>query len=132
MATVTYTVNATLVDGQGWHIEVPEIERVTQARNVGEIESMARDLIEIMTGEPADGVELTMTMSLPSEVAGQLREVQRQRLMEQQARAAAAQASRDAALRLKMTGMSVRDVGKVLGISHQRASQLTSGKAEAG
>jgi hypothetical protein len=35
-------------DGRFWLIHVPAVERWTQARNVREIEPMARDLIAIM------------------------------------------------------------------------------------
>lgn len=35
-------------DGEFWHVSVPEIGHVTQARYRGEVEAMARDLIAIM------------------------------------------------------------------------------------
>lgn len=125
MATVSYTVNACRADDV-WHVHVVEIDRVTQARTVDEVEPMARDLVEIMTGE-ADA-ELDVRITLPEPVAERLAEVQRLRGVEAEARTAAARVLRDAALGLKGRSMSVREIGKVLGISHQRASQLTSGK----
>ena len=47
---MTYEVTAE-PDGRFWLIRVPAIGRVTQARNVKEIESMAAELIELATGE---------------------------------------------------------------------------------
>ncbi|GAA1385041.1 hypothetical protein GCM10009613_16780 [Pseudonocardia kongjuensis] len=129
VAAVSYTVNATLVDDEGWrgwHVEVPEIDRATQARTVAEIEVMARDLIEIMTGEDVAGLELDVHLALPAIVSERLAEVNRQRAAEAAARSAAARAAREAALGLKDHGLSVREIGKVLGVSRQRASRLTS------
>lgn len=122
---MSYTVNV-VRDEDAWHVHVVEIDRGTQARTVDEIDPMARDLIEIMTGETADTAELDVRIELPDGVRERLAEVQRQRDIEATARAASARALRDAALGLKGRSMSVREIGKVLGVSHQRASQLTS------
>ncbi len=63
----TYQVTVTR-DGKFWLIHVPAIERWTQARRVSEIRETAQDLIEIMTGEPAETIDLDVTISLPPEV----------------------------------------------------------------
>ena len=54
---VMYEVTAEL-DGRMWLVRVPAIDRVTQARNVGEIQTMASDLIEIMTGEASPEMQI--------------------------------------------------------------------------
>ena len=54
-----YEVTATHDDGY-WQVSVPTIDRVTQARTVDEIEPMAKELIEIMTGD--DDPELTIAV----------------------------------------------------------------------
>ena len=45
-----YTV-ITTPDGSAWGIKVPQVERVTMAANLKEVDAIATDLIEIMTGE---------------------------------------------------------------------------------
>ena len=45
-------------DGQFWHVRVPEVERSTQARDLHEVEAMARDLIAVMEDVPADSFAL--------------------------------------------------------------------------
>lgn len=48
-------------DGDVWRIRVPEVARTTQARTLDEVEPMARDLIAIMDGIPADSFSLDVT-----------------------------------------------------------------------
>lgn len=49
-------------DGKFWLIHVSGLDRWTQARTYGEIESMARDLIAIVNGVPEDSFELTISI----------------------------------------------------------------------
>lgn len=122
---MSYTVNVER-DGEFWHVHVIEIDRVTQARTIAEVETMARDLIDIMTDGRDVDADLDVHIDLPGDATAHLAEVERLRGVEADARAAAARELREAALGLKSHGLSVRDLGRVLGVSHQRASQLTS------
>ena len=112
--------------GRFWHVEVPEIDRVTQARTLSEVDDMARDLISIMTGVESSSVELDVRIQLPDSVRAHLSEVERARYIEAEARSRAATELRAAAAELRNAGLSVRELGAVLGVSYQRASQLTS------
>lgn len=123
MSTYTALVSR---DGRFWHVEVPEIDRVTQARNLNEVDPMARDLVAIMTGAELDSFELDIRIQLPDSVRDHLSEVERARDAEAEARSHAATELRAAAAELKNAGLSVRELGSVLGVSYQRASQLTS------
>ena len=87
---------------------------------------MARDLIAIMTGLEPGSVDLDVRIQLPDSVRAHLSEVERARDAEAQARSHAANELRAAATQLKSAGLSVRELGAVLGISYQRASQLTN------
>lgn len=129
MANVTaYSAHATR-DGGFWLVHVPTVERYTQARSVDEIEPMARDLVAVMTGRAPDGIDVDVTVELPDSVQDKLARVERAREAELEARAEAAAQLRSAALELKRTGMSVRELGRVLHVSYQRASQLTASAA---
>lgn len=123
MSTYTAVVSR---NGRFWHVEVPEIDRVTQARNINEVDDMARDLIAIMAGVEPDSFELDVRIQLPDSVRAHLSEVERARGAEAEARSHAATELRAAAAELKNAGLSVRELGAVLGISYQRASQLTN------
>lgn len=49
-------------DGPWWMVELPELDGLTQARNVDEIESMAREFIAVTTG--IDPSELSIRVRL--------------------------------------------------------------------
>lgn len=122
----TYEVHATLV-GTAWHIAVPTIDRVTQARHTREIRDMAVDLIEVMTGESSPDVDIHFI--LPGDTDAHLREAERLRAAESEARRAAASEIRLAASLMRDQGLALRDIGTVLGVSHQRVAQLLDKRA---
>lgn len=107
-------------DGPYWNVRVPAIQRSTQARSLQEVDAMAKDLVEIMT-EEKDPV-LDVRLHIPQEAQeavelhAQSKELARRALESQ----------RKAARSLHLTGMSYRDIGKILGISYQRAHQLAT------
>jgi predicted RNase H-like HicB family nuclease len=101
-----------------WIVTVPKIGAVTQARTINELNTMTKDLIEITTDDK--DFDISFDYDLPSEVAEAV-ELKRQ-AVELEARAMATQII--AAKKLHELGVSLRDIGKLLGISHQRAHQL--------
>lgn len=113
-------------DGRFWLIHVPEIDRATQARSLAEIEPMARDLIVIMESVEPDSFELDVTITMPGDVAQHLERADVLRAEEARARAEAEAEVRAAAVTLKEAGIPLRDLGKLLGVSYQRAHQLVS------
>ncbi|MBW4032549.1 MAG: hypothetical protein HIU88_07775 [Acidobacteria bacterium] len=113
--------------GRFWYVEIPALDGATQARNLSEIDEMAKDYIAEATGTPADRIELTVTIELPAEVQAHLAAASALRDEAAHARSRAAEESRAAARALKSQGLTVREVGAALGISHQRAQQLVSG-----
>lgn len=111
-------------EGKWWVVTVLELEsgRVTQARRLDQVDEVVRSLVRLMTGEEADAVHLEVI--LPEDLTG---EVDRAREMreraEREARESAALA-RSAARKLAESGMTARDIGKILGVSFQRAAQF--------
>lgn len=122
--SATYTVQASR-DGKFWFLEVPQIDRATQARHTQEIDEMVRDLIAIHAGVAPDSFELSVEYRLPPEVVEARAEAERLRKLAEESNSAAAAKSREAARLLRSEGLTVRDIGAVLGVSHQRAQQLT-------
>ena len=121
----TYTAQATRTESV-WLVYVPEVDRTTQARKVAEIEPMARDLVAVMRNVAPDSFELRTEIELPAGVRAHLDAVEQARAEEDDARRRAAAELRAAAAELKDAGLTVREIGALLGMSYQRASQLTA------
>lgn len=112
-------------DGKSWLIHVPGVERYTQARSLHEVDAMARDLIAIMKSLDPESFDLDVVVKVPASALAHLAESQRSRELATQANAAAASELRSAVRDLvDGAGFTVRDVGRLLGVSHQRVHQL--------
>ncbi|WEV58668.1 hypothetical protein OZX67_07675 [Bifidobacterium sp. ESL0728] len=107
-----------------WILTIPGVG-VTQARTLSEVDAMARDYIEIMTGD--QNFAMTKEMKFPEEVEAHLEAMKRYREQSKEANTLAAQESRKAAKGLRQVGLTLRQIGQALGISYQRASQLING-----
>ena len=108
-----------------WLVHIDQIDRTTQARNLAEAEPMARDLIAIMLDVPADSFEVSLEVVLPKQVQEELASAEHFREAASHAQSEAAAAVRSAARGLAAAGLTVRDIGRALGVSYQRAHQLT-------
>ena len=127
MTTTTRdTYRATVTrDGRFWLIRIPRVG-ATQARHLAEVDTMARDLVSVMTGASPDTFDLDVQVRLPADTQARLRRMQALRNQSARANAEAAEEARAAARSLHDAGLSLRDVGAALGVSHQRAHQLVS------
>lgn len=121
----TYTAKATR-DGKWWSVEVLELGVFTQARRLDQVEFMARDAIALLLDVPPDSFEVTVVPEVPAKVQAILDEVRESRAAAEHASEVASMKAREAARILHDEGMPLRDVGRVLGVSHQRAHQLVS------
>jgi hypothetical protein len=125
VTTVTYhaVVNRS---SKFWAVYVPEIDRWTQARHLRELDAMTEDLIEVMTGAQAGSFTVDYDIQLPESVQQHLAQAERLRSESANAQAEAAAQVRAAARELHDNGLPLRDVGRILGVSYQRAHQLVS------
>ncbi len=115
-------------EGKWWMVHVPELDALTQARRLGEVESMARSLIAITLDAAPDSFAIAVEL----EAVEDIRLSERlDRLHADQAAAAAAEDKarneiRALARDLAERGVTVRDIGTMLDVSFQRAQQLIS------
>jgi hypothetical protein len=127
-AVKAYTARAHR-EGKWWVVHVPEIDKTTQVRRLDQVDEYVRDLIGLFTNDNPKAVEVRREFDLPGQVTAALAEVQRLRQSAEteaaKARTLVVRTARDLADR----GLSVRDIGTVLGVSFQRAQQLLADAA---
>lgn len=110
--------------GKWWEITVPELGsgRVTQARRLDQVDETVRSLVRLMTGHEPGNV--TVEVQLPEDLRADVDHARTMRERAEREALESAALARVSAKRLAADGLSVRDIGQILGISFQRASQL--------
>ncbi len=112
-------------DGSWWMISVEGVEfGYTQARRLDQVEAVTRDMLGGVLETPADSFDLDVRIVLPVDVQEKVDRVRRLQAAAAKAAAAATAANRATARELAASGMPIRDVGNVMGVSYQRAQQL--------
>lgn len=107
--------------GSWWAISIRELKGVhTQARRLDQVGDMARDAIALMLEVDRGGVEVTVEPEVPAPVADALAA----RRAAREAEHAAEQATAAAVKQLLDEGYTIRDAGRLLGLSPQRISQI--------
>lgn len=118
-------------EGKWWMVAIPAINGLTQARRVAEAELMAREYIAVALDLELDEVEVSIKYDIPVPVGtGDVTEIvdsikaerQQAQVLEQRAN----EDSEQLAKALAAQSVPLRDVGEILGVSHQRAHQLVS------
>ena len=120
----TYRVTAER-EPDWWYVKVEEIGHSTQAKRLDGVEDMARDLIAIVEDVPEDSFDVVLTVGVGAAQAA-LEEALAARAQAEASQRAAHESTRAAALALRQVGMPLRDIGQLLGLTHQRISQLVS------
>lgn len=112
--------------GRWWALRVPELPGVfSQVRRLEQADAMVRDAIAAFLDIATGAIEVSVVVHLPDPLGPQVDEV-----LELRATLAAderryAELSRKVATGLVTEGgLTVRDAGRVLGITHQRVAQL--------
>ncbi|OZD60786.1 HicB family toxin-antitoxin system [Rhodococcus sp. 06-1059B-a] len=126
--STTYKVEVTR-DGKWWMIAIPELDALTQARRIEDIPTMARELIALEAGVALADVAIEQRIELVAggeDLAARVRAIRdrRARLSEEEARVQTDMAR--FAKELAAADVPVRDIGSLLGVAHQRVSQLVN------
>ena len=125
MKRKTYTARCQR-SGDWWAISVPDLRGVhTQARRLEKAEAMVRDAIALFLDVPSDSFDVRIEPVLPRDLQGKVGRARKVRGEAEVLQREAAIASAEVAADLVRTAhLTVRDAGRVLGLSHQRITQL--------
>ena len=121
-----YEVLVTREDGW-WMVHIPTIDGLTQTRRLADAAAEARNYIVV----DQDVAPSTVAVDVISvkvdgrEYAEDLAAVDRARADARRSEAEAARKARALAAQLASADVPVRDIGSALGVSYQRAHQLT-------
>ena len=113
-------------------VAVPELGGLTQARRLDEVERMAREYIAVSTDVPLSkvAVEVTGIEADGQNLLEAKKLVDGLRRRAKDLEALVAELTREVASALTDASVPVRDVSSVLGVSHQRVSQLVQAAAD--
>jgi predicted XRE-type DNA-binding protein len=118
-------------EGRWWMVAIPEIDGLTQARRLSEVETMAREYIALDRNIPLDDVKVetaSIRIEEPAfrEILEAAREIKAKRARAQELEREATQNAQEFAQWLTTYGVPVRDIAELLEISPQRVSQLAN------
>ena len=118
--------------GDWWSVDVPKVDGLfTQARRLDQIPAMVADAGELLTDIPAAEFEVNLDYDFGPAPRREIEEVKQLNAAAQRAVDEASRQSRAVVHDLRQRGLSVREIGVMLGITPSRASQLGKGKATA-
>ena len=125
----TYRVSAQRNERGWWIVRVLDMRHVvTQARRASDVEEAARDVIALLEEVPPDAFDVEVTHHVADELDAEIAEARRLREEADGLVRRSREATADTARKMRDAGLSVREIGALLGIAHQRAQQILAGQ----
>ncbi len=122
----TYTAKVSRDEGW-WVVTVAEVPGLfTQVKRLEQVEPMVRDALGLFPEVESNPAEAVVNVEVQGTIGRLATDVQQVRAEADQAQTAASQITREAARSLAGQGLPYRDIGKLLGVSFQRAQKLVS------
>lgn len=112
-------------DGYNW-VGVPDVGGVTQAKRLDLIAANAVEVVKLMTGKtikPSD-VELEVVVPGMTSVSDAAVEIAQMRADIDTVQSKLTKRTLETVRRLHAKGFTLRDIGTIVGLSHQRVDQL--------
>jgi predicted RNase H-like HicB family nuclease len=121
-----YAVHVERTPDGWWYIEVPEVEGArTQAKRLDQVDEMARDVLAILLDVDPESFGLELApVAIHEDGVELLNAARSARLAAAEADEAARVAVKRAVVGMSTMGYTMRDIGSLLGVTHQRVAQL--------
>lgn len=115
-------------DGRFWHFRVAEVRGILgQTLRLDQLEEVARNMIGLWFEVPETSFDIDIEVVRGPEVERLVGEIGRSRAEAKAAQRTATEAIRRGVRELRGMGLTIRDIGQILGVSHQRVAQLAKG-----
>jgi predicted RNase H-like HicB family nuclease len=123
----SYTVTYERDENGLWVAEIQSVQGCfTQGRTIEQARERIREALGLFIGEKAKSAALQDDVKLPAQLTKRLEAARKARSRAEVEAQQAAEKSREVALALTSEGLSLRDVGTLLGITRQGAHKLTA------
>ena len=113
---------------RGWELHIADgagvVVGVTQARRLSGADAMVRDYLALDTGEAPETFDVQISPEVPGGLSDEIAAIRAEQQAVAARQADLAAHARSVARRLKEAGLTGSEVGAVMGVSEQRASQL--------
>ncbi len=121
-----FTVTAERGAGNWWVLECAELGAVSQVRKLTDAADEMREALAYLSGMPEDAFAIEVRALMPDDLAQLMEQAAQLRVDAAAAQRQASDALRAVAKALHDRGLTHRDVAAVMGLSHQRVSQLVA------
>ena len=112
-------------DGNAWLVEIAEEPRChSWGRTLSTAHSNIRDALALWLDQPPDSFEIQDNVRLPQELERQLSALRQCKGALERSQQIVTQLAAQTAHALTTSGLSMRDAGRLMGLSHQRIDQL--------
>lgn len=112
-------------DGRWWVVQCDQHPgAISQVARLDQAQEHQREAIAFVVDQPVETIAVTVRAVLDPAITVELEKADRLRGEAESTAELSAQLRRQAALAMKAAGLTVRDIGTVLHVSHQRAHQL--------
>lgn len=119
------TIQATVErEGRWWIITMPEIDIVTQARHLKDVEEIAAEAAALALDTTEESLTINANIAVPSRIKHLWSESRSKEIAARETAQEAGKLARQAVHELREQGLTQRDAATVLGISYQRVAQL--------
>lgn len=118
-------------EGKWWMVSIPSIDGLTQARRLSEATKMAREYVAASENIPLESVSVDLQFAPiggVDDVSDRVAAIIDERTRAAELEKAASRQATELARSLAAADIPVRDIGAILGVSHQRAHQLVSSR----
>jgi DNA-directed RNA polymerase specialized sigma24 family protein len=113
-------------DGRFWLVEIPALDITGQARSLGEVDEVAREVAALVLDVDPDGIGVDVEVELPENLKAAWAQARRDLGAARQAQADAARESREVVAALRSAGYTYAEAAQALGLSPQRVQKIAT------